>query len=65
MFDGPSRCQSPDGMGLLRHILPGGVVPTLVSQPFSVVLNVTCVFLSPVCARAQDFGVWAQTIFLG
>jgi hypothetical protein len=34
-------------MGFLRHVLPAGVVPALVSQPFSVVLNVICVRQSP------------------
>ena len=30
------------GMGFLRHMLLGGVVPTRVSQPRSVVLNASC-----------------------
>ena len=29
------------------HMLPDGVVPTLVSQPFAVVLNVICELRSP------------------
>ena len=40
-------CESPlrrsaAHMGFLRHMLLGGVVPTRVSQPRSVVLNASC-----------------------
>ena len=45
--EGPSRSQSTDGMGFLRHIDPGGVVPSTVCHPLAAVSNSSCEVLLP------------------